>query len=89
MIKALIEINHSLLNSCGVGHEKLDQIAAVTKRRTLSTKLTGAGGGGYTLTLIPCDFPPKEIHSLILELESLGFSAFEADIGGLGVTIKL
>jgi mevalonate kinase len=85
----LIEINHSLLQCCGVGHEKLDQIVSITKRRKLCTKITGAGGGGCALTLIPSHFPRKDIDLLISELESLGFSAFLADLGAAGVTIKL
>jgi len=67
----------------------LDQIVAVTKQRALSTKLTGAGGGGCALTFIPTHFQQKEIELMVLELESLGFSAFPADLGAAGVTIKL
>jgi mevalonate kinase len=84
-----LEINHSLLNSLGVGHEILDKIVNYTKTRGLCTKLTGAGGGGCALTLIPDSISKKEVESLIMELESLGFSVFEAEIGCLGVRVKL
>jgi len=47
----LISINQGLLNSVGVGHEKLDNVAQVTKDIGW-TKLTGAGGGGCALTLL-------------------------------------
>jgi mevalonate kinase len=47
----LISINQGLLNSVGVGHEKLDSVARITKEVGW-TKLTGAGGGGCALTLL-------------------------------------
>jgi mevalonate kinase len=47
----LISINQGLLNSVGVGHEKLDAVALITKDIGW-TKLTGAGGGGCALTLL-------------------------------------
>ena len=47
----LMSINQGLLNSIGVGHEKLDTVARLTKDIGW-TKLTGAGGGGCALTLI-------------------------------------
>jgi mevalonate kinase len=47
----LISINQGLLNSVGVGHEKLDTVARLTKGIGW-TKLTGAGGGGCALTLL-------------------------------------
>ena len=47
----LISINQGLLNSVGVGHEKLDTVARLTKSVGW-TKLTGAGGGGCALTLL-------------------------------------
>jgi mevalonate kinase len=47
----LISINQGLLNSVGVGHEKLDTVARITKDIGW-TKLTGAGGGGCALTLL-------------------------------------
>ena len=83
-----MDINHSLLNSCGVGHEILDKIVSITKRKGLSSKLTGAGGGGCALTLIPHSYLEEQVESLILELESNGFLAFVAEIGGLGVHIS-
>jgi mevalonate kinase len=47
----LMAINQGLLNSVGVGHEKLDSVARITKEVGW-TKLTGAGGGGCALTLL-------------------------------------
>ena len=47
----LISINQGLLNSIGVGHEKLDTVCRIAKEIGW-TKLTGAGGGGCALTLL-------------------------------------
>lgn len=51
----LIEENHAHLVTMGVSHASLEAIKAMTKTSPygLSTKLTGAGGGGCAVTLIP------------------------------------
>ncbi len=49
----LVRMNHSLLNALGVGHEALDRVAKAAAALGFSTKLTGAGGGGCALTLLP------------------------------------
>jgi mevalonate kinase len=51
----LIRDNHAHLVSLGVSHPSLEMIVASTNSDPykLATKLTGAGGGGCALTLIP------------------------------------
>jgi mevalonate kinase len=51
----LIKENHAHLAALGVSHPVLEAIKARTAERpyNLSTKLTGAGGGGCSVTLIP------------------------------------
>jgi len=51
----LIRDNHAHLVTLGVSHPSLEMIVASTgsKPFNLATKLTGAGGGGCALTLIP------------------------------------
>lgn len=53
----LIEENHGHLVTLGVSHHKLERIREVVKERGagdgLKTKLTGAGGGGCAVTLVP------------------------------------
>jgi mevalonate kinase len=47
--------NHGHLVDLGVSHPALEMIVAATAAEPygLSTKLTGAGGGGCAVTLIP------------------------------------
>jgi mevalonate kinase len=54
-LSALITENHAHLVSLGVSHPVLETIRAQTAAEPyrLSTKLTGAGGGGCAVTLIP------------------------------------
>lgn len=51
-VEAVMHMNHCVLNGLGVGHESLERIVAVTRDSGLTTKLTGAGGGGCAITLI-------------------------------------
>ena len=46
-------MNQHSLNLLGVGHPQIDVVCKVTKEFGLSSKLTGAGGGGCVLTLLP------------------------------------
>jgi mevalonate kinase len=52
-LEILMEENHGHLVSLGVGHEVLERIREKTKKSGLITKLTGAGGGGCAVTIIP------------------------------------
>lgn len=52
-MQALIEENHTHLVTLGVSHPSLEHVRRVTKEYGLSTKLTGAGGGGCAVTLVP------------------------------------
>lgn len=54
-LEALIKENHVHLVNLGVSHPSLEMIVAATAQAPfeLATKLTGAGGGGCALTLIP------------------------------------
>lgn len=50
-----MNVNHDYLVELGVSHESLEMIRGKTHSSPyhLSTKLTGAGGGGCAVTLIP------------------------------------
>jgi mevalonate kinase len=54
-LAALIRENHAHLVALGVSHPVLEAIRTQTAAEpySLSTKLTGAGGGGCAVTLIP------------------------------------
>lgn len=53
--QSLIRDNHGHLVTLGVSHPSLEMIVAATAAEPfgLATKLTGAGGGGCAVTLIP------------------------------------
>eukprot|EP00850_Spirogloea_muscicola_P002737 SM000010S04375 [mRNA] locus=s10:1269794:1270826:+ [translate_table: standard] len=57
----LININQGLLQSMGVSHPAVDHIVTLCASHDLAAKLTGAGGGGCVLALLP-----SSEHSLML-----------------------
>lgn len=54
-LESLIDRNHELLRLLDVSHPSLEaiKIKASTKPYGLHTKLTGAGGGGCAVTIVP------------------------------------
>ena len=53
LLHQLVDINHHLLNACGVGHEAFEVIREITMKHGLPSKITGAGGGGCAFTILP------------------------------------
>ena len=53
VIKKLILENHAHLCELGVSHPALEAVKSKTAAYDLNTKLTGAGGGGCAVTLVP------------------------------------
>ena len=53
--QTLIDDNHTLLDQLRVSHPSLEAVRRITSADpyNLATKLTGAGGGGCAVTLIP------------------------------------
>jgi len=49
----MIDVNHYLLCSLNVGHEKIEKIRQITQKFGFHSKITGAGGGGCMLTFVP------------------------------------
>ncbi|KAJ2995101.1 hypothetical protein NUW54_g7448 [Trametes sanguinea] len=88
-LAALIDENHAHLVSLGVSHPALESIRSITSASPyrLSTKLTGAGGGGCAVTLIPDDFADEALQSLISALESQGYRPYVTAVGGSGLGI--
>lgn len=83
-----IERNHTLLNALGVGHAAIERVAALGSRFGVATKLTGAGGGGCTLSLLPRSFSDASLDELTAELEASGFQCYVSAVGGAGFQVE-
>jgi mevalonate kinase len=91
-LSSLIQQNHAELVALQVSHSSLELIRHKTEsfgRGQLSTKLTGAGGGGCAVTLLPDDFPQAEIAELVHQLTNAGFKCYETSVGGHGYGVLL
>lgn len=84
----LMEMNQGLLQCMGVGHASIENVIRTTLKYKLSTKLTGAGGGGCVLTLLPTLLAGTVVDKLIAELEECGFQCLIAGIGGRGMEVS-
>lgn len=52
-LEELVQMNQGLLQGIGVSHLSIESIYQITAAYRLQSKLTGAGGGGCVLTLLP------------------------------------
>lgn len=52
-VGTLMSMNHDLLNALGVGHPALTAVREASRSISCQCKLTGAGGGGCAITLLP------------------------------------
>lgn len=86
-LEELMEMNQGLLQCMGVSHASIETVLRTTLKYKLSSKLTGAGGGGCVLTLLPTLLSNIVVDKVIAELESCGFQCFIAGIGGNGVEV--
>lgn len=84
----LMTINHGLLVSLGVSHPRLERIRELVDHEGIGwTKLTGAGGGGCSITLLRPDVPRDKLSQLSARLEAEGYRKFETTLGGDGVGV--
>ncbi|KAJ3652017.1 hypothetical protein Zmor_018018 [Zophobas morio] len=83
----LTDLNQNLLRCLGVSHPKLDEICFVLSNNGLHGKLTGAGGGGYAICLVPPHFDKVVVKKIMEELKLKEFDAVLTDLGGCGVSI--
>ncbi|QRW04591.1 Cys/Met metabolism PLP-dependent enzyme [Ceratobasidium sp. AG-Ba] len=87
-IEALMDENHAHLVTLGVSHPVLEEIKKITgEKYGLHTKLTGAGGGGCAVTLIPDDFTEDKMQLLLADLRASGFEPYSTAIGGSGLGV--
>ncbi|ORX44103.1 mevalonate kinase [Hesseltinella vesiculosa] len=84
-LQELVDINHSLLYALGVSHPSLEKIRHISSNYKLNTKLTGAGGGGCAVTLIPNDADQLLIEAAVEALEKEGYDCYQTSVGGVGV----
>lgn len=85
----LWDMNHCLLSALGVSHPALETIRAAARARHLACKLTGAGGGGYAMVLIPPSTPRSCVDGLSGQLLEMGFRVTETRLGGPGVSLEM
>ncbi|KAJ3127268.1 hypothetical protein HK098_006542 [Nowakowskiella sp. JEL0407] len=83
--ETLIEINHNILSAVGVSHPKIEEVRRIAMDHGLHSKLTGAGGGGCVLTLIPSDFEQQKLDHAVEALHAAGFECYDTSIGSPGV----
>lgn len=90
-LNRLIDQNHQHLVSLGVGHAALEAVRSKTREEPwkLSTKLTGAGGGGCAVTILPDDFSSESLTSLKQALTTSGFVPYSTVVGGRGFGVHL
>ncbi|RUS77543.1 hypothetical protein EGW08_014697, partial [Elysia chlorotica] len=82
----LMDMNHQFLNLMGVGHPSLDQVMAEARKSGFHGKLTGAGGGGCAIILLPPGADLAAVTKLEEQLITLGFQVFSnTSFGGRGV----
>ena len=85
----MIDENHAHLVSLGVSHPALEQIRSATRAApyNLSTKLTGAGGGGCAVTLIPDNVEDSALQALVAALSDAKFVPYLTAVGGSGLGV--
>ncbi|KAI6008440.1 Cys/Met metabolism PLP-dependent enzyme-domain-containing protein [Pisolithus marmoratus] len=88
-LAGLIDENHACLVDLGVSHPSLEDVRDVTRAYGLATKLTGAGGGGCAVTLVPDDFSESSLSSVIATLQEKGYVPYLTQVGGPGLGILI
>ncbi|KAI1414582.1 mevalonate kinase [Hypoxylon sp. FL1857] len=84
----LMSINHGLLSALGVSHPRLERVRELVDHAGIGwTKLTGAGGGGCSISLIKPDVPKEKLDTLESQLENEGYQKFRTTLGGDGVGV--
>ncbi|KAK4223540.1 hypothetical protein QBC38DRAFT_512318 [Podospora fimiseda] len=84
----LMTINHGLLVSLGVSHPRLERVRELVDHEGIGwTKLTGAGGGGCSITLLKPGVPREKLDRLEEQLDQEGYQKFETTLGGDGVGV--
>lgn len=84
----LMSINHGLLVSLGVSHPRLERVRELVDHEGVGwTKITGAGGGGCSITLLRPDVPPEKTAKMEKQLDDENYGRYEVKLGGDGVGV--
>lgn len=87
-IGQLMTVNHGLLYALGVSHPRLERVRELVDHEGLGwTKLTGAGGGGCSISLIKPSTPKARVLKLEQQLAKEGYQQFVTTLGGDGVGV--
>jgi len=76
-----------LLRRINVSHSAIEDVITECKRVSWPCKLTGAGGGGCVITIVPPDALENDVQRLQQRLNRAGFEAFVARWGEHGVSV--
>jgi mevalonate kinase len=85
--QTLMTINQYLLDSVGVGHPSINSVIAAAEKYNFPTKLTGAGGGGCVISLLPNDVKSSDVSEFEAACAKLGYETFECMIGQSGALV--
>lgn len=88
-MEQLVATNQALLEALGVSHPALQQVISVLQTFGLSAKLTGAGGGGFALALVPPTCPARTIVEATEALEDRGYDVTTTRLGGQGYSLSI
>lgn len=86
-VQTLISINQNLLESIGASSPELNRIVFICKEFGFAAKLTGAGGGGAALCLVPKSHKNRE--KLVQALIDNGFQCHFSKVEKNGVSAEL
>ncbi|KAG6011449.1 hypothetical protein E4U43_008298 [Claviceps pusilla] len=84
----LMTINHGLLVSLGVSHPRLERVRELIDHEGVGwTKLTGAGGGGCSITLLRPGVPSAKTAKVDEQLKNENYGSYKVKLGGDGVGV--
>jgi mevalonate kinase len=83
----LVGMSQGLLQCLGVSHVSIAAVCQITATFKLQLKLTGAGGGGCVLTLLPKQMASMLVEVLKVDMDGQGFSCLEAAIDRHGMQV--
>uniref|UniRef100_A0A1L8DZ74 Mevalonate kinase n=1 Tax=Nyssomyia neivai TaxID=330878 RepID=A0A1L8DZ74_9DIPT len=89
-LENLVSMNNNLLRTLGVSHPALEKIFMIAEKYGFHAKLSGAGGGGFAMILLPSwnIQEMKNFRQLKDDLEMNNFQWILTGLGGEGLTFK-